>query len=228
MKRCCLIPARGGSKRLPRKNVVDFLGKPIIAYGIEAALETGLFERVVVSTDDAEIADVAKRFGAVVAVRPPALATDRAQVIQVIMGFVESEEATGREYDMLCVLQATSPLRNADDIRAVVGLIEPGVCGFSMAVTDYDLSPHQALINDGNGFLVAMWPELVTKRKQDVPAFLCDNGSTYAFDMAALKKEKAFYGSTLKGYRMSRERSVDIDVAADLEMAKLFARESLS
>jgi len=136
MKRIAIIPARGGSKRLPRKNVADFLGKPIIAYTIEAALACHLFDKVAVSTEDREIADVARRFGASVILRPDALATDQSQVKDVCLHVLEQEAHAGRDYDGFGCLYATAPLRNVADISGTAGLIEPGVCEFSMAVTE--------------------------------------------------------------------------------------------
>ncbi len=228
IRRLAVIPARGGSKRLSGKNVVDFLGKPIIAYTIDAALRTDLFARVVVSTDDAGIAEISEHFGAEVDDRPPELATDAATVNGVCLEFLEREEAAGRPYDVLCCLFATAPLRNVEDIQSVVGMVEPGRCDFAMAVTDYDLPPHQALKKNAHGFLEPMFPDIVNKKSQEIGPLLVDNGSTYAASVPAFRGEKTFYGPTLKGYVMPRRRSVDLDEAEDLEMLELFAGSSNS
>ena len=104
-----VIPARGGSKRLPRKNIVDFFGKPIIAYTIEAALGSGCFSRVLVSTEDSEISDIAIQHGAEVADRPADLAGDSATVVDVCVDILNREAAAGKEYDVLCCLYPAAP-----------------------------------------------------------------------------------------------------------------------
>ena len=219
----CLIPARGGSKRLPRKNIVDFLGKPIIGYTIEAALSSGLFERVVVSTDDAEIAETAARCRADVHERPAELAHDAARLIHVCLDFLDAEERAGRAYDCFGCLLATAPMRNAHDIQSVFRLIEPGGCEFAMATTTYDVPPLQALREQPDGSLAPMWPDLVNLRSQEAPQLCVDNGSTYFALVGAFRAQQTFYAPGLRGYPMPRERSVDIDELTDLELARFWA-----
>ena len=148
MKRVALIPARGGSKRLPRKNVMKFLGKPMITHTIDAAQQSGLFDRIVVSTEDEEIAIVSKSSGVAVSKRPSNLAGDNVMVKDVCIDFLNKEKKSGRNWDILCVLYATSPLRNVDDIKSVVSLIEADNCDFALAVTSYSQPLHQALLID--------------------------------------------------------------------------------
>lgn len=223
MKRIAIIPARGGSKRLPRKNIAPFGGKPIIAHTIEAAFQTELFATIVVSTEDAEIADAASRYGARVLLRPKELASDVAQVKDVCLQVLADEEAAGRTYDMFACLYATSPLRNAADIAATVALFEPGKCEFSMAVAEFPYPPFQALKVQADGSLEPMWPELVNKRSQEIGKLVVDNGSTYCVGVEAFRRHKSFYGPGLRGYAMPFARSIDIDVEADLQLARLFA-----
>ncbi len=224
MPNICVIPARGGSKRLPRKNVADFLGKPIITYSIEAALACSeLFERVIVSTEDSEISDIAKSAGAEVLRRSPELATDTARIVDVCIDVLDQEQASGREYESFCCLFATAPLRTADDIRATVNLIDPPSCHFSMAVTHYDLPAHQALHAVEDGSLEPMWPEWVNRRSQDVGELLCDNGSTYAAATKHFRKHRTFHGPGVRGFKMPRWRSIDIDLPEDMELAIYFA-----
>ena len=203
--------------------MAPFLGKPMISHTIGAAVETGLFQRVVVSTDDPEIERTARRFGAEVHRRPAELATDRAQVVEVCVHFLQEEYARGRHHDILCCLYATAPLRNADDIRCTVRLVEQGECDFAMAVTEYYYPPHQALKESESGFLEPMWPEMVNMQSQALPMMLIDNGSTYAVSVPVFLETRSFYGPRLKGYRMPRERSVDIDLKEDLELAEFYA-----
>lgn len=223
MRAIAIIPARGGSKRLPGKNMVPFLGKPMISHTIGAAMHTGVFQRVVVSTEDPNIEKTARRFGAQVHRRPPWLATDQAQVVEVCLQFLQQEHAEGRQYDILCCLYATAPLRNADDIRCTVRLVEQGECDFAMAVTEYYYPPHQALRESDSGFLEPMWPEIVNLQSQALPRMLIDNGSTYAVSVPVFLEVRSFYGPRLKGYRMPRDRSVDIDLKEDLELAQFYA-----
>jgi pseudaminic acid cytidylyltransferase len=221
-----IIPARGGSKRLPRKNIIDFFGRPIIAYTIDAALESGCFERVVVSTEDSEIAKVAEDCGVAVDQRAPRLASDAVGLVDVCLDFLDREAAAGRVWSVMACLYATAPLRTASDIRSTVALVESGKCGFAMAVTSYDRYPHQALKLGMDASLTPMWPELVTRRGSDLPPLRAGNGSTYVVDVAEFRHLRTFYGPQLRGYDMPRERSIDIDTRADLDFAIWTAQTS--
>ena len=137
MRRVCIIPARGGSKRLPRKNVADFLGRPILAHTVDAARTSRLFSRIAVSTEDEEIARIARACGAEVHERDPGLASDTARLVDVCLGFLDEEERAQREWDVFACLLATAPMRTAHDIASACALIEPGICDFAMAVTTY-------------------------------------------------------------------------------------------
>jgi N-acylneuraminate cytidylyltransferase len=198
---------------------VDFLGRPIIAYTIDAARDSGCFERIVVSTEDDEIVAIAERAGAMVDRRAPELATDGVGLVDVCLDFLDREAGVGRNWDVMACLYATAPLRNAKDIRATMALLEPGRCAFSMAVTSYERYPHQALKFCPGGSLTPMWPDLVTRRGSDMPPLRAGNGSIYAVEVAAFRRERSFYGPGLWGHDMPRERSIDIDTSADLEFA---------
>lgn len=225
MKSIAIIPARGGSKRIPRKNIIDFLGRPIIAYTIDAAYESGVFERVVVSTEDKEIAEVALKSGAEVVWRSEKLAGDRVSVADVCVDFLNSEQQNGRKYGMFCCLYAASPLRSAEDIRNVCSLLGPE-CHFSMAVTEYYFTPLGAFKYGNDGALSLKWPELLFDPEERKKPLVVDNGSTYAAETEYFLKEKNFFGDGLFGYRMPRERSVDIDTFDDLMLAELYAKAS--
>lgn len=225
MKCVAIIPARGGSKRLPRKNIAEFLGKPIIAYTIEAALNSEVFERVVVSTEDAEIAEVARHYGAEIAVRHLALSSDTATLREVCSDFLQIELNRGNRYEVFACLLATAPMRSAHDIRSVSELIDLGKCDFSMAVTSYNLPPFQALQANTDNFLEPMWPDLVNLSSQEAPELVVDNGSTYFAASVAFEREHTFYGKGLRGHHMPRERSIDIDDSFDLELARFWAEK---
>ena len=223
MRRVALIPARGGSKRLPRKNIMKFLGKPMIAYTIDAAQTSGLFDRVVVSTEDEEIAEVSRKYGAEVELRATELATDTVMIKDVCADFLKREEDRGRCWDILCVLYATAPLRNDKDVEQVVSLIEPGKCNFAIAVTKYDLPPHQALIVGDDYVVEPFLPDLVAARADTVPDLCVDNGSTYAVSVPAFKQYLSFYGPNMRAYHMPRNRSVDIDTQEDFDLVTYYA-----
>ncbi|BCS89194.1 pseudaminic acid cytidylyltransferase [Pseudodesulfovibrio sediminis] len=214
-----LIPARGGSKRFPRKNIAPYKGMPVISYTIQEAEKTGLFDRVVVSTDDDEIASIATKFGAETVKRPPALAGDTVGLAEVCMDFLHTEKSAGRTWDILCCLFPAAPLRKAKDIKGTVDLITTGQCDFSVAVSEYPFPPNMAKI-EVNGLLQFAFPEWALKKRQDLPKFVIDNGSTYAFSVPAFLKAKTFHGSPQKGYLMPRLRSVDIDEPEDLIIAE--------
>lgn len=225
MKRLCVIPARGGSKRVPRKNALEFFGKPMVAYSIEAALKADRFDRVVVSTDDEEIAQIGKTFGAEVDLRDPKLATDTARINDVLLDLLAREKQAGRVYDVISCLFATAPLRSEVDVRAVVDLIEPGVCDFALAVTSFDLPAHQAMRMDENGVLSALLPDLINVRASDVGPIRVDNGSTYAAVVSSFYEVGHFFGPGCRAHDMPRECSCDIDEPEDLEILTMFAKK---
>jgi pseudaminic acid cytidylyltransferase len=219
MSAVAIIPARGGSKRLPRKNIIDFLGKPIISYTIEAGLQSGCFERVVVSTEDDAIAAVAIAFGAVVDRRAPVLASDSAGVVDVCIDFLSREAAAGRNWEVMSCLYATAPMRTTTDIQATVSLLEEGTCDFAMAVTSFDHSPYHAMRLTPDCGLSPEFPELIESRAGDLPRLRVDNGSTYAVNVHEFRRCKTFYGPSLRGYDMPRARSIDIDTWDDYRFA---------
>ena len=218
MKRVAIIPARGGSKRLKRKNIVDFAGQPIMQWTVDAAMKTGLFDRVIVSTEDEEIAEIARAAHAVVRSRSPDLATDTVGVTQVCLDVLDQEASAGRVYQQMVCLYATSPLRNADDIANTVALLDDGKTKFAMAVCEFDVHPVQALVEDGDGGLVGMWPDLLHDRAANERQYFCDNGSTYVVDVDAFRETKHFYGPGLSGYVMPQLRSSDINTQEDLDL----------
>jgi pseudaminic acid cytidylyltransferase len=224
MNAVAIIPARGGSKRLPRKNIVEFLGRPIIAFTIDAAIESGCFDRVVVSTEDDQIADVCGQFNVLVDRRSQRLATDTVTLVEVCLDFLDREREAGREWDVLACLYATAPLRDSHDIRGTVALIEPGRCGFAMAVTTYGHYPHQALRFADDSSLTPMWPDLVERRVAELPRLRAGNGSTYVVDVHEFRRHRSFYGPNLKGFDMPASRSIDIDTQDDLDLARCFAQ----
>ena len=167
-------------------------------------------------------AEIANKYGAEIIIRPPYLATDSARTVDVCIHALEEEVNLGRQYDIMCCLLATAPLRNAEDIKQTVAFVQNGYSNFAVAVSQYHFPPHQAL-KKTNSYLEPMWPDLINKKSQEIPLLFVDNGSTYAVSVSAFLKEKSFYGKKLSGYLMPRTRSVDIDVKEDFEIALLFS-----
>lgn len=224
MAKLAVIPARGGSKRLPRKNVLPFLGKPILAYTIEAAQRAGIFDDIVVSTEDAEIAEVAQRYGAAVDLRAPELAQDSSTVAQVCRELLERRAREGLTDRQLCCLYATAPLRSAHDICSVMALLAQPQCCFAIAATTFNHYAHQALRLTAEGHLEPMWPELCNLRGSEVGTLVAGNGSTYAADVTAFLAQGEFYGPGMRAHLMPFVRSVDIDTADDFALAECLAR----
>jgi pseudaminic acid cytidylyltransferase len=221
-----MIPARGGSKRVKRKNVRDLNGEPLISYTIKAANESDIFDEVIVSTEDSEIAEIAEDYGANIPFRRPSkLASDTAQVVDVVDHTLSYYEEQGIEFDHLAVLLATTPLRTAADLRNAYQRFESASeAEFLMSVTDYQYSPYEALYENG-GFLENYWEEFSGRRSQERPDLYVDTGAAYIMNIDAYKRERTLYGSNLVGYHMPPERSVDIDEPFDLKLAEFLIQQ---
>ena len=215
----CLIPARGGSKRLPRKNVVPLLGKPLLAHVIDTARASGLFERVWVSTEDAEIAAVAARHGGVVHDRPPELSTDTATVVQVCLNFAEWRRGRGEGVEAVCVIQPTAALLRPEDLVGGARLFEEQQPDVVMAITRYLEAPFAAL-HEVDGYLRPYFGAEANKKSQELPRVCVDSGSFYFARVEALRRERTFYTARLLGYQIPRDRSLDIDEPEHLRMAE--------
>ena len=220
-----IIPARGGSKGLPGKNIKELCGKPLIAWSIETAMACGNIDRVVVSTDDENIADVAKKCGAEVPFRrPPELASDTASTIDVIfhaINWLKEHEDYRPEYILL--LQPTSPLRSGEDINGAIQMLKDKDVRAVVSVCETDHHPwwSNILPEDGN-MKDFLRPDILNKRRQDLPVFYRLNGATYLAETDYLRECNGFLGPDTFAYEMSRKRSIDIDTDIDLKLASLF------
>jgi len=213
-----IIPARGGSKRLPKKNILDLKGKPLIAYSIEAGLQSKYIDKVIVSSDDDEILDTSKAFGAEIIKRPDALASDTATSFDAIKHTIENIE----KYDYIVLLQPTSPLRSALQIDEAIELLETKEANAIVSVCEMDHSPlwSNTLPKDGNmsGFLR---DEVLNKRSQDLETYYRVNGAIYICKTEKLLEEESFFlKENIYGFVMDRESSVDIDEAIDFKLAE--------
>lgn len=214
MSTVALIPARGGSKRLPRKNILNVDGKPMLAYPIEMARSSGLFDRVVVSTEDEAIAHVAKQYGAEVLVRPHGISGDRATVAQACLHALEIEP----QIQIICCIYATAILLRSESVIAARKLLDEGVgADFVMGVSEFEHPPVQALTVSTEGYLSYMWPEWRGVQSQSYPDLVVSNGTFYWGRRDALLNEKTFYGRRLRGVVVPHDQVSDIDTQEDLD-----------
>ena len=213
-----IIPARGGSKRLPRKNVLDLCGKPLIAYTIEAALKSKYIDKVIVSSDDEEILNISSNFGADIIKRPIDLANDTATTFDTIKHTIDNFE----KYDYIVLLQPTSPLRNEKHIDEAIELLENKKADAIVSVCEMDHSPlwSNTLPKDGNmsNFLK---DEILNKRSQDLEKYYRLNGAIYICKTEKLLENKGFFlKENIFAYVMDRKSSVDIDEDIDFKMVE--------
>jgi len=219
-----VIPARGGSKAIPRKNIKPLLGRPLIAYTIASALKSKLLTRVIVSSDDKEIIEISKRYGADVPfVRPKELATDLSLATDVIRHAVlETERLEGMEYDYVVMLQPTTPLRTAEDIdEALKKLIETGADSVISVVNVGPMHPvrMKRIIDDRLADYAE--EEVENMPKELLPPVYIRNGAIYAVKRKILVDGRSFKGDDCRPYVMPEERSINIDSKIDFLLAEI-------
>jgi len=220
-----IIPARGGSKRIPRKNVKPFLGKPMIAWSIETARRAGCFDRIVVSTDDEEIAEVATRNGAEAPFRrPAALASDHAATVPVVAHAIEWLRQQGQAPDPVCCIYPTAPLMAADDLRRGLVLLRETGADYVVACTTYAYPIQRALRRDEAGRVAMLWPEHAATRSQDLPQVLHDAGQFYWGRAQAFVEGRTILGPAAAPLMVDRHRVQDIDTPEDWNLAEMLYR----
>lgn len=213
-----VIPARGGSKGLPGKNIYPLAGKPLIVYSIEAAQEAHCVTTVVVSSDDSKILRVSADAGAETVIRPPELATDTATSEAAVLHTLTTMTERSGPYDVLLLLQPTSPLRTAHDIDDAYTKFSSGKGTALLSVAEPEHSPYKAFTIATDGFLHGLVSdEAPFRRRQDFPPAYQPNGAIYLIFTQDFVKRKSFYTEKTLPYIMPRERSVDIDTLDDLK-----------
>lgn len=223
MSAVAIIPARGGSKRIPRKNIKPFHGRPMLAHSIQAALDSGLFARVVVSTDDAEIAAVARDYGAEVPfLRPAALADDHTGTVEVIQHAVAFLREQGEVFAYACCLYATAPFVTAADLTRGLELLaaQPDKA-YAFSVTDYAAPVQRALRLCPDGGVESLYPEFYRARSQDLEPAFHDAGQFYWGRVAAWQDGLRLHAPHSLPLRLPRHRVQDIDTPEDWHRAEL-------
>jgi CMP-N-acetylneuraminic acid synthetase len=220
--RLCLIPARGGSQRIPRKNLTLFNGLPLVAHAIRVAQASDLFDDVFVSTDDAEIADVARSHGAIVPyLRPPELSSASASLVDVSLHLAEYFRSRQRSFQELCLLMPTSPLREVEDITRSYARFQSVGGGFLMSVTRYVMgSPFWALRMEPAGCVEPIFGLEHFTDAHDRSFIFCPSGVVRWVSIEDLSRERTFYGRGVVGYEVPPYRAIEIDDPHDMCLAE--------
>lgn len=217
-----IIPARGGSKRIPRKNIRAFCGKPMIAWSLAAATESGLFERIIVSTDDREVAATARAWGGEVPFeRPPALADDYTGTTEVIAHATQWALAQGWSLDAVCCIYATAPFVRPADLHAGLGLLRGGNWAYSFTATGFASPIFRAFRQRSDGGLEMFFPEQFSSRSQDLPVALHDAGQFYWGRPDAWLTHKRIFDRESVPLLIPSWRVQDIDTEDDWIRAEL-------
>ncbi len=221
MNNLCIIPARGGSKRIPRKNIKEFCGKPIITYSIEIAINSGLFSEVMVSTDDNEIAEVARQYGASVPfMRPANFADDYTGTVAVIAQVINQFEQVGKKFDAVCCIYATAPFIRLTDLSKGLEFINKG-WAFAFPATEFASSVYRSFKQTDSGGLEMLYPEHFSTRSQDLGEVLFDAGQFYWGSVNQWKNNEAIFGAKSFPIKIPRRLVHDIDTAEDWLIAEM-------
>lgn len=219
--RLAVIPARGGSKRIPRKNIRPFGGKPMIAWSIEAAFQSGCFDQVVVSTDDAEIADVARAHGADVPfMRPAELSDDHTGTIPVIRHAIDWFQRQGAAPEKVCCIYATAPFVRSEDIRKGLEILGTTDCDYAFSVSSYAFPIQRALRLTAAGRVEMFQPEHFNTRSQDLEVAYHDAGQFYWGQSSAWLAGKPIFSPDAVPVILPRHRVQDIDTPEDWARAE--------
>lgn len=222
MGNICIIPARGGSKRIPRKNIKFFCGKPIIAYSIEAALKSNLFDEVMVSTDDDEIVAIAKEYGAKVPfMRSSENSNDYAGTVDVILEVLNDYAKIGVSFTYACCIYPTAPLIQIKHLTQAYYLLMKQTFETVFPVTAFSFPILRALKVDENNKVSMIWPENMTKRSQDLPTAYHDAGQFYWMNVSDIQQNKKLYANYSGVVILDAMEVQDIDNESDWKLAEL-------
>lgn len=221
MSAIAIITARGGSKRIPRKNIKEFCGKPILAYSIEAALKSGLFDRVMVSTEDAEIAEIAEKYGAEVPFRrSEKTAGDFAATGDVLLEVLEEYRRRGERFDTICCIYPTAPFVTPERLKEAVSLLEESGADSVLPVVRFSFPPQRCVVVK-DGCLQFKWPEYAQARSQDLEPYYHDAGQFYCLKEKSFLEQKALVMSKTVPLILPEMEIQDIDTEEDWELAQV-------
>lgn len=221
MRKIAIITARGGSKRIPKKNIKDFCGKPILAYSIEAAIASGIFDTVMVSTDDEEIAQVARQYGAEVPFyRSEATSNDYATTNDVLLEVLKEYAERGEQYEMACCIYPTAPFVTAEKLKHAVAQLSESDADTLIPVVAFSYPPQRAMVVE-NDRLVFKYPEHLDSRSQDLQPHYHDVGQFYVFRTEAFKKNKKLMVGNILPLIVSELEVQDIDNMTDWKIAEM-------
>lgn len=221
MKTIAIITARGGSKRIPRKNIKPFLGRPILLYSIEAAQRSGIFSEIMVSTEDEEIAAMAREAGAAVPfLRSEKTAGDFATTAEVLLEVLEEYGRMGQEFDAFCCIYPTAPFITAQRLCEGMKLLQDKRADTIMPVTGFSFPPQRCLVVRDDK-LMPKWPENMPKRSQDLEPYYHDSGQFYCVDTKAFMREKTILMKNMYPLFLSELEVQDIDNEMDWKLAEL-------
>lgn len=221
MQNIAIIPARGGSKRIPRKNIKNFLGKPIIAYSIEAALQSGAFDEVMVSTDDVEIAEIAKKYGANVPFfRSPEMSTDMVMTAPVLVEVVNEYKKLGQEFEYGCCIYPCAPFINPQKIKEGLELMKEKKADNAIPVVQFSYPIQRALKID-NDKLSMILPENLNVRSQDLMPTYHDIGQYYCFKIESFLKNPTLFSENTVSIVTPESEVQDIDTEEDWKIAEI-------
>lgn len=216
-----IIPARGGSKRIPRKNIKTFAGRPMIAHSIVTARESGCFDRIIVSTDDAEIADVAREWGAEVPfMRPAELSDDHTATAPVLLHALDWLEANGHPVSQACCIYATAPFIQPKYLREGLDTLNATGATTVFSVTSFAFPIFRSLKLAEDGIVSMFWPEHRTTRSQDLPEAYHDAGQFYWFDVGLFRAAQSLYAADSRAVILPRRLVQDIDTPEDWDVAE--------
>lgn len=220
-KRVAIIPARGGSKRIPRKNIKLFCGKPILAYSIEAARQSGLFDEIMVSTDDGEIAAIARQYGASVPfMRSKEASNDYATTTDVLLEVVERYRQLGRSFNRICCIYPAAPFVTAEKLNRAYQLLCSSGANALMPLVSFSYPPLRGITLE-NGRVRMKWPEYESARSQDLEPLYHDCGQFYFIQANTLLREKTLFCKNTVPMHLSDLEVQDIDNEVDWELAEL-------
>jgi len=223
-----IIPARGGSQRIPRKNIKQFLGKPMIAWSIEAALQSACFDHVWVSTDDAEIAEVALSYGAEVPfTRPLHLSDHHTPTIPVVAHALEWAQAQGLVPTAVCCVYATAPMLQAADLQDGLKTLRQNNCDYVFSATNYSFPIQRAFMLKPHNFVEMFDPAHYQTRSQDLPQAYHDAGQFYWGQTQAWMSQKPVFSNTARAHLLPRHLVQDIDTPEDWTRAELICQHLL-